>query len=139
MAAYSNRELMTLIAAREMQNEEIIICGTGISLIAAMAAKHIYNSKAIILFETGAIDPTLHELPLTVADSRVMYGSSMNTGIADIFGYMQNRSIHSKIVGILGAAQIDIFGNLNSTCIGDVLKPTIRLPGTGGRWDGRQR
>ncbi len=135
MTAYSSRELMTLIAAREIQNEEIIFCGTGISLIAAMAAKHIYNSNAAILFETGAIDPQLRELPLTVADSRVMYGSCMNTGIAEIFGYLQNRSIHSQIAGILGAAQIDIFGNLNSTCIGDVLKPAIRLPGSGGACD----
>ncbi len=135
MMDYTARELMAVAAAREICDGEIVFCGTGISLLAAMAAKRIHSPKAIIFFETGAIDPDLREIPLAVADSRVMYGSSLNAGLAEAFAIMQNRSWGPRVVGILGAAQIDRYGNLNSTCIGDYDRPTVRFPGSGGACD----
>ena len=135
MAEYTLREIMTVVAAREIKDGDIVFCGTGISMIAAMAAKHINAPNSVIFFETGAIDSKLEELPLTVADPRVMYFTSMNGGLADSFATMQNKFISKHVIGILGAAQIDKFGNLNSTSIGDYLRPKARFPGSGGACD----
>ena len=135
MPDYTLRELMTIVAARQIQNGEILFCGTGISMVAAMAAKHISAPKAVIFFETGAIDSCLEEVPLAVADSRVMYHTSMNGTLADAFAVMQNRKTGKRVVGIMGAAQIDIYGNLNSTVIGDYFSPKVRFSGSGGACD----
>lgn len=135
MKGFTSRELMAIAAAREIHDGEIVFCGTGISLLAAMAAKYIHARQVIIFFETGAIDPQLLELPLAVADSRIMYGCSLNAGLGEAFATMQNPFLGPRLVGILGAAQIDRCGNLNSTCLGDYLKPTVRFPGSGGACD----
>jgi len=135
MKKFTSREMMAITAAREIKDGDIVFCGTGISLLAAMAAKNIHAPEAIIFFETGALDPDLREIPLTVADSRLMYGSCMNTGLFNAFSLMQNPFRGSRIVGILGAAQIDGFGNLNSTCLGDYKNPRKRFPGSGGAGD----
>ncbi len=132
---YSLREMMTIAAAREIKDGDIVFCGTGISMLAAMAAKHINAPLSTIFFETGAIDARLEEVPLAVADSRVMYATAVNGGLADAFATMQNRFTGSRVVGILGAAQIDIYGNLNSTVIGDYRQPEIRFSGSGGACD----
>jgi glutaconate CoA-transferase subunit B len=132
---YTARELMAIVAAREIQDGEIVFCGTGISLLAAMAAKRIHAPGAIIFFETGAIDPDLCEIPMTVADSRVMFRASVNGGLAQAFAMMQNRFLGPRMVGILGAAQVDRYGNLNSTCVGDYAQPAVRFPGSGGACD----
>lgn len=135
MTTYSFREMMTIAAARCIQDDDIVFCGTGISMLAAMAAKHIHAPDSLIFFETGAIDSQLQELPLAVGDSRVMYGASVNGNLAGAFATMQNRNTGRKVVGIMGAAQIDRFGNLNSTAIGDYQKPQIRFSGSGGACD----
>ncbi|NQT72718.1 MAG: ketoacid-CoA transferase [Chloroflexi bacterium] len=135
MTKYTSREMMAIVAAREIKNGDIVFCGTGISMLAAMAAKHISAPESVIIFETGAIDPKLEEIPLAVSDSRIMYGSSMNSGLADAFAIMQNQATGQHVVGILGAAQIDKYGNLNSTTIGSYAKPDVRFPGSGGACD----
>ena len=132
---YSSKEMMAIAAARQINNSDIVFCGTGISMIAAMAAKNINAPKSIIFFETGAIDSKLEDLPLAVGDSRIMYQASSNGGLLDSFAFMQNRFTAKNIVGILGAAQIDIYGNLNSTVIGDYHEPDVRFSGSGGACD----
>ena len=132
---YNPREMMAVAAAREIRDGEIVFCGTGISMLAAMAAKHISAPRSIIFFETGAIDSLLEEIPLAVADPRVMYHTTLNGGLADAFATMQNRFTGSRVVGILGAAQIDPYGNLNSTVIGDYDRPRRRFSGSGGACD----
>jgi glutaconate CoA-transferase subunit B len=132
---YTSREMMAVAAAREIRDGEIVFCGTGISMLAAMAAKHISAPDSVVFFETGAIDARLEELPLAVADSRVMPQAAMHGSLADAFAFMQNRFSGRKVVGILGAAQIDPFGNLNSTMIGDYPAPKVRFPGSGGACD----
>lgn len=132
---YTLKEMMTICAAREIRNKDIVFCGTGISMLAAMAAKNINAPKSVIFFETGAIDSKLEDLPLAVGDSRIMYQASSNGGLLDAFGTMQNRFTGSRIVGILGAAQIDIYGNLNSTVIGEYVGPDVRFSGSGGACD----
>jgi glutaconate CoA-transferase subunit B len=132
---YTLREMMTIMAAREITDGDIVFCGTGISMLAAMAAKHINAPNSITFFETGAIDSRLEEIPMAVADPRVMYGAASNGGLLDAFATMQNRITGDHVIGILGAAQIDKFGNLNSTCIGDYFHPSIRFSGSGGACD----
>jgi glutaconate CoA-transferase subunit B len=127
--------MMAVAAARMIRDGDIVFCGTGISMLAAMAAKHISAPHSVIFFETGAMDSTLEEIPLAVADPRVMYASSVNGGLADSFATMQNRVTGNRVVGILGAAQIDKFGNLNSTAIGDYHRPQVRFSGSGGACD----
>jgi glutaconate CoA-transferase, subunit B len=132
---YSPQEMMAIVAAREIRNEDIVFCGTGISMVAAMAAKHISAPQSIIFFETGGIDCELHELPLSVADPRVMFGTTINAGLAESFAILQNPRTGPRVVAILGAAQIDPHGNLNSTCLGDYLHPKMRFTGAGGACD----
>jgi len=135
MNRYTALELMTIVAARQIRDGDIVLCGTGIPLLAAVAAKKIHAPHCVIFFETGAIDSSLVELPLSVADPRVMYGACINRGLAEAFAMMQNRRLGSRTLGILGAAQIDRFGNLNSTCLGEYTKPKVRFPGSGGACD----
>ncbi len=132
---YTSREMMTIVAAREIKDGDIVFCGTGISMLAAMAAKKINAHNSVIFFETGSIDAKLEEIPLAVADSRVMYWSSSNSGLLDAFATMQNRITGEHVIGILGAAQIDKFGNVNSTVIGDYYSPKTRFSGSGGACD----
>lgn len=132
---YTSREMMAIAAAREIRNSDIVFCGTGISMLAAMAAKNIHAEDSVIFFETGAIDSKLEDLPLAVGDPRIMYHASSNSGLADAFATMQNRVTGGSVVGILGAAQIDIYGNLNSTVIGEYSHPEVRFSGSGGACD----
>jgi glutaconate CoA-transferase subunit B len=132
---YTQREMMAVAAAREIRDGDIVFCGTGISMLAAMAAKHISAPHSVIFFETGAIDSQLEEVPLAVGDSRVMFATCVNGSLADAFATMQNRFTGRQVVGIMGAAQIDIYGNLNSTVIGDYHDPTVRFSGSGGACD----
>jgi glutaconate CoA-transferase subunit B len=112
-----------------------VFAGTGISLLAATAAKNINAPNSVIFFETGAIDSLIEELPLAVGDPRVMYHAASNAGLLEAFATMQNRITGDKVTAILGAAQIDKYGNLNSTSIGDYHQPDIRFSGSGGGCD----
>lgn len=132
---YTPQEIMTLMAAREIRNGDIVFCGTGISMLAAMAAKNISAPDSVIFFESGAVDALLEELPWAVSDSRVMYGTDSNGGLMDAFATMQNRFTGDRVIAILGAAQIDRYGNLNTTVIGDYFHPDTRFAGSGGGCD----
>ncbi|MCG8632485.1 MAG: ketoacid-CoA transferase [Desulfobacterales bacterium] len=132
---YSAKELMVISAARMITDRDIVFCGTGISMLAAVAAKHIYAPESVIFFESGAIDSGLDHLPLAVSDSRVMYKASAFCSLTEAFSFMQNKKTGARIVGIIGAAQIDPFGNLNSTMIGDYGDVGTRFPGSGGACD----
>ena len=108
---YSLREMMAIMAAREIKDGDIVFAGTGISMLAATAAKNINAPNSVIFFETGAIDSLLEELPLAVGDPRIMYWSASNAGLLDAFATMQNRHTGDKVIAVLGAAQIDRYGN----------------------------
>ncbi len=135
MPEYTGREMMAIAAARQINDGDIVFCGTGISMLAAMAAKHISAPNSVIFFETGAVDSRLEEVPLAVADPRVMYQTAVNGSLADSFAFMQNRLTGRRVVGIMGAAQIDRYGNLNSTVIGEYAQPRVRFSGSGGACD----
>jgi glutaconate CoA-transferase subunit B len=135
MNDYTLKEMMTIAATKFIKNGDIVFCGTGISMLATMAAKHISAPNCVIFFETGAIDSRLEEIPLAVGDPRVMFQTSVNGGLADAFAVMQNPFTGPHVVGIMGAAQVDRFGNLNSMVIGDYFHPRIRFAGNGGASD----
>ncbi len=133
MASYTDNEMMAISAGRHIKNGDIVFAGTGVSILAATAAKRIYAPRAVIFFETGGIDPTLEEIPMAVADLRTMSGTCLNSGLIDAFSIVGHRKLHT--IAFLGAAQIDKYGNLNTTNIGDYHKPTIRFSGSGGACD----
>ena len=133
MANYSDNEMMTISAGRFIKNGDIVFAGTGVSMLAATAAKRIHAPKAFVFFETGGIDPVLEEIPMAVSDSRVMSGTCLNSGLIEAFSIAGHRKLHT--IAFLGAAQIDKYGNLNTTSIGDYHKPKTRFPGSGGACD----
>jgi glutaconate CoA-transferase, subunit B len=135
MADYSLQEMMAVMAAREVKNTDIILCGTGIAMLAAIAAKKITAPEASIFFETGAIDVQFAQTPLSLADPRIMHGAIRLAGLVESFNIIQNRTTGPNVISILGAAQIDIYGNLNSTSIGDYWRPKVRFSGSGGACD----
>jgi glutaconate CoA-transferase subunit B len=125
--------MMAITAGKLIRNGDILFAGTGVAMLAATVAKRIHAPKSVVFFETGGIDPSLDELPMAVADSRVMSGTSINSGLIDAFSFVGHRKLHT--IAFLGAAQIDLFGNLNSTCIGNYWKPKVRFSGSGGACD----
>lgn len=133
MAHYTDNEMMALAAGRLIKNGDIVFAGTGVSMLAATAAKRIYAPRAVVFFETGGIDPTLEEIPMAVADLRVMSGTCLNSGLIEAFSIVGHRKLHT--VAFLGAAQIDKYGNLNTTVIGHYHHPRTRFSGSGGACD----
>jgi len=130
---YTDKEMMALAAGRCVGNGDVLFAGTGLSMLAATVAKRIHAPQAVVFFETGGIDPALAELPLAVADPRVMAGTCMNSGLIDAFSLLAHRRL--RTIAFLGAAQIDPYGNINSTCLGDYRRPRVRFPGCGGACD----
>ncbi len=133
MSTYTNKEMMALAAGRLVRNGDVLFAGTGLSMLAATVAKRVHAPDATVFFETGGIDPSLDELPLAVADPRVMAGTSLNSGLIEAFSILGHRRLRS--IAFLGAAQIDPFGNINSTVLGDYRRPRVRFPGSGGACD----
>ncbi|MGO9022219.1 MAG: CoA-transferase subunit beta [Syntrophobacteraceae bacterium] len=133
MGIYTSREIMAISAGRLVKDGDILFAGTGVSLLAATVAKRIHAPGSVVFFETGGIDPSLEELPLAVADPRVMVGTSINSGLAESLSLLAHPKLH--VIGFVGAAQIDKFGNINSTCLGDYNRPKTRFPGAGGACD----
>ncbi len=130
---FTAREMMAIAAGRFVSDGDILFAGTGVALLAAGCAKRIHAPRAVVFVETGGIDPALDEIPLAVADPRVMDGTCINAGIIEAFSYIASPRLHT--IAFLGAAQIDRYGNLNSTCIGEYEHPTVRFSGSGGACD----
>lgn len=131
--SYTAREMMAIAAGRFIKDGDVLFAGTGVALLAAAVAKRIHAPRAHIFFETGGIGPPLDELPMAVADPRVMAFSNLNAGLVEAFSYVANRRLHT--IAFLGAAQIDRYGNMNSTVIGDYHHPRVRFSGSGGACD----
>jgi glutaconate CoA-transferase subunit B len=131
-ADYSPTELMICIAARLMKEARTAFIGTGIPMLAAALAKKLYNPDLIAIFEFGGIGASLEDLPRAVGEARTFYRAMVATGICDVMETAQRGLIE---YGFLGGAQIDPYGNLNTTVIGPHEKPGVRLPGSGGAND----
>jgi glutaconate CoA-transferase subunit B len=131
--SYNAMELMVCCAARLLEDGCTVAVGTGVPCAAAMLAQKTCAPRLGILFEAGGIAPLLPTMPISVGDSRTFHRGLMATSMADIMETCQRGMIDYTF---LGGAQIDPFGNLNSTMIGtDYQRPRVRLPGSGGAND----
>src|SRR6202522_2088053 len=131
--SYTAMELMICCAARELEDGKTVAVGTGVPCAAAMLAQRTHAPNLVILFEAGGVAPQLPTMPISVGDSRTFYRGVMATSMADIMETCQRGLVDYTF---LGGAQIDAFGNLNSTMIGDdYAKPKVRFPGSGGAND----
>src|ERR1700719_2174040 len=132
-APYTAMELMICCAARLLENGRTVAVGTGVPCAAAMLAQRTHAPDLVILFEAGGVAPQLPTMPISVGDSRAFYRGVMATSMADVMETAQRGLVDYTF---LGGAQIDAYGNLNSTLIGgDYAKPRVRLPGSGGASD----
>src|SRR5207248_5897469 len=131
--SYTAVELMVCCAARELEDGRTVAVGTGVPCAAAMLAQRTHAPDLVILFEAGGVAPQLPTMPISVGDSRSFYRAVMATSMADIMETCQRGMIDYTF---LGGAQIDAYGNLNSTMIGtDYHRPKVRFPGSGGAND----
>lgn len=133
MAEYNTMEMMIILASRQLEDDASIAVGTGAPCAAAMLAQRLYAPGLVIFFEAGGIDPKLPEMPISVGDSRTTWKAARAGSMNDI---MEACSRGMVDYTFLGGAQIDRYGNLNSTIIGDDYDaPKVRLPGSGGAND----
>lgn len=127
--AYSKSELMICVAARLFQDGTTAFIGTGIPMLAAMLAMKTRAPNLVPVFEFGGTGAMLEKLPRAVGEARTFHKAIIASGICDTMETAQRGFID---YGFLGGAQIDGYGNLNSTTIGDHDHPKARLPGSGG-------
>jgi glutaconate CoA-transferase, subunit B len=127
---YTPNEMMAVTAARALTNGEVVFVGIGLPNLACNLARATHAPDLVLIYESGAVGAVPERLPVSIGDPALVTGSLMVASMPEVFQYMlQNGRIE---VGFLGAAQIDRWGNINSTVIGDYASPTVRLPGSGG-------
>lgn len=129
---YNAREYLAYMGAKQLEDKKSVFVGTGLPIVSAMLAKNTYAPDLLIVLESGSIAPSLPELIISVGEYRTFYKAIMATSMHDIMSLSQSGYID---YGFLGAAQIDIHGNINTTVIGDHALPKVRLPGSGGAND----
>ena len=128
-ARYNGTELMICLASRLVEDKTTAFIGTGVPMLAASLAQKMFAPSLMPVFEFGGMGAILEKLPLAVGDMRTYNKGLQAGGICDIMEAAQRGFIE---YGFLGGAQIDPYGNLNTTVIGDHDHPKVRLPGSGG-------
>lgn len=129
---YTPRELLACVAARLIKDGESVFVGTGLPLVGALLAKKMHAPNMMAIYECGAVDPEPRVLPWSVSCSWTTYKAPIILSMSSVFGH--SRAGYAD-VGFLGGAQIDMYGNINATCIGDYEHPRVRLTGSGGAND----
>jgi glutaconate CoA-transferase subunit B len=130
-SSYTAGELLAILSARQLTDGQVVFAGVGIPLLAATLAQRLGCPGLTILFEGGVIGAFVEpgKLPPSTNDQRCTVRANMVLGSAEVLLLLQRGYVD---VGFMGGAQIDQYGNLNSSFIGDPAKPKTRLPGTGG-------
>lgn len=127
---YTPRELMVCQAARELADGEVVFVGIGLPNLACNLARRLHAPGLVLIYESGAVGATPGRVPVSIGDPALVTDSLSVCPMYDVFyHYLQGGRID---VGFLQGAQIDRFGNLNTTVIGDYEEPKVRLPGSGG-------
>ncbi len=129
---YNMMELMICVASRYLEDGKSVAVGTGAPCAAAMLAQKTGSPDLVILFEAGGVAPLLPKMPISVGDSSTFYRAVMAAGMSEMMTTCARGQVD---YAFLGGAQIDKYGNINSTCIGDYYKPKVRFPGSGGAND----
>jgi len=130
---YNLNELMIIEAGRKIRDGETVFVGTGMPMVAAMFAQKTHAPNMCFVVETGPISPEVLPVPISVSDPRAMHRAAKLGTLREVLGCLLQRGMVD--VGFLGGAQIDHFGNINSTVIGDYRRPKVRFPGSGGAND----
>ena len=129
-SAYTPAEMMTVVAARELRDGEVVFVGIGLPNLACNLARATHAPNLLLIYESGAVGAIPERLPVSIGDPALVTGSLMVCSMADVFqSLLQNGRIE---VGFLGAAQIDRYANINTTVVGGYPRPAVRLPGSGG-------
>jgi len=130
MPDYTPSEMMVVRAARELKNGEVVFVGIGLPNVACNLARRLQAPGLVLIYESGAVGAVPVRLPLSIGDPCLATDSISVCSMVEVFNYyLQGGRID---VGFLGGAQVDRFGNINSTVIGDYDRPKVRLPGSGG-------
>ena len=128
--AFSKSEMMIVAAARELAGQRVCFVGVGLPNIAVNLAQRTVAPELELVYEAGVFGARPARLPLSIGDPTIVTGATAVVSMLELFGYYLQRGLID--VGFLGAAQIDRFGNINTTVIGPYDHPTTRLPGSGG-------
>jgi glutaconate CoA-transferase subunit B len=128
--AYSASEMMIAVAARMLTGARTVFVGVGLPNIACNLARVTVAPDMELIYESGVYGARPERLPLSIGDPTLVSGAVSVVSMADLFGLYLQRGLVE--IALLGGAQIDKYGNLNSTVIGDYAKPKTRLPGSGG-------
>ncbi len=127
---YTADEMMTVTAARSLRDGQVCFVGIGLPSEAANLARLSHAPNVVLIYESGTIGTKPDILPLSIGDGELAEHADLVVGVPEVFAYwLQAGRID---VGFLSAAQIDRYGNLNSTVIGCYEDPKVRLPGAGG-------
>jgi acyl CoA:acetate/3-ketoacid CoA transferase beta subunit len=129
---YNQVELMASVAAKMLENNKSVLVGTGLPVLAAMLAQRTNAPNILIMYEAGGIGSQASVVPVSVGESRTFYHGIAASSMHDVMSALQGGFVD---YGFLGAAQIDTYGNINTTVIGDYDTPKVRLPGSGGAND----
>jgi glutaconate CoA-transferase subunit B len=127
---YTTSEMMTVAAARRLRNGSVCFVGIGLPSKAANLARLTSSPDVVLIYESGPIGAKPDVLPLSIGDGELAETADTVVSTSEIFRYwLQGGRVD---VGFLGAAQVDRFGNINTTVVGDYHNPKVRLPGAGG-------
>jgi acyl CoA:acetate/3-ketoacid CoA transferase beta subunit len=129
---YNLSELLACVASRLLEDNRAVFVGTGLPMISTMLAQRTHAPHILIIFEAGGIGPQVPVLPVSVGDSRTFHKAVAASSMHDVMSAAQAGYID---YAFLGAAAMDMYGNLNTTVIGNWEKPKVRLPGSGGAND----
>jgi glutaconate CoA-transferase subunit B len=130
MADYTSSELLTINASRLLRDGDTVFVGVGLPNLACNLARRTHAPNLLMIYEAGVIGAQPARLPLSIGDPTLVSGALAVCSMYDIFAfYLQRGNVD---VGFMGGAQIDRFGNINATVIGDYSHPKVRLPGSGG-------
>lgn len=130
---FTRAEMMVVEASREIKDGEIVIIGVGFPLIGSLLALRTHAPSALLLTEIGVVGARPKRLPFAVTDPCLIPGSAMACALFDVLGFMLQGGYID--IGFLGGAQIDKYGNLNTTVIGNYSEPKAYLSGSGGAND----
>jgi len=132
--SYTSTELRAVMATRQLVGVESVFAGLGLPLLAAALAQKTHSPDLLIAVEGGSIGAEIipGKLPISTNEMRIAYRATMLPRITDLFLLAQRGYLD---VGFVGGAQVDRYGNLNSSVVGPYSKPTVRLPGSGGAND----
>jgi glutaconate CoA-transferase subunit B len=128
--AYTSTEIMTVVAARALKNDDVVFVGIGAPSAACNLARLTHAPDITLIYESGTIGTKPNVLPLSIGDGELCDTALTTVAVPEMFRYwLQGGRI---TVGFLGGAQIDRFANLNTTVVGEYSRPKVRLPGGGG-------